>query len=248
MKIGIIIEARTNSSRLPQKTIRELIPGVPMVLCLIHRLRPAEVDEIILATTTNPGDDILCQWAEAQGIKCFRGSESNVLERVYLAAKKFDINTIIEITADNVLVDYRIVDEFVAVFKNSYPKYDFVGNYKTSYPRGIVVYVFKMQSLQTIYETSEDEEDKEHVSISLYTSSKFKALNIPAPPQYQYPHFRLTVDTIEDFKVIQHIFKNLYPQHGFLFSLDQIIDYLKQHPKILEINSGVKQKTPRRLH
>ena len=87
MKIVATIEARTGSSRLPGKVTRP-IAGKPMLELLIERLRRASrVDSIVIATTINPGDDVLEEMAHRLGVGWFRGREEDLLDRVLNSAK-----------------------------------------------------------------------------------------------------------------------------------------------------------------
>ena len=113
MKIGFLITARLKSTRLPGK-LKLTIDDREMITWMIERLKCAPaLDEIIIATSTNPQDKDLCQIAEREGVKCFRGSELDVIERLYKASKEFDLDYVLNVTADCPLVAYYIIEEVI---------------------------------------------------------------------------------------------------------------------------------------
>lgn len=109
-----IIQARTNSVRLPNKIFYK-INGIPLIEILYKRLKKSkELDMIVIATTKNSKK--LIHFLKKKKIKYFIGSENNVLNRYYKTAKKFEADTIVRITADGVLADPKLIDEFIRKF------------------------------------------------------------------------------------------------------------------------------------
>ena len=133
MKIGLIIQARMNSSRLPGKVMLKVC-SKPLIDILIERVKKAKkVDEIIIATTTNKKDDILCEHLKNKNCQIFRGSEDNVLSRYYEASMKFNVNVIIRVTADCPLTDPELIDEMISEYLKSKPEYLFMAKLFDSY-------------------------------------------------------------------------------------------------------------------
>lgn len=239
-KVGIVIQARTGSTRLPGKILLDIM-GKPMLLHIYERLQQCkEVDNIIIATTIGKNDDLVAKLANDNNIKYFRGSEDNVLERYYMAAKEYSLDIVIRITADCPVIDPIIIDEMVRIFKRK--DYTVVSNagYETfrTFPRGLDAEIFKFSILEEAYNNATETYEKEHVTPYLYDNYKniyyYKSKNNNA-------EFRWTVDTKEDFKLITEIYKNLYTgKHNFYY--DDIIELMLKKPELKEINKDIKQK------
>lgn len=244
MKTGAIIEARMTSTRLPGKIMLPVVGKAALEL-LIERLRQCqEISEIIIATTVNHCDDVIVDLGKKAGVKTFRGSEHDVLERVYFAAKEFGIDTIVEITSDCSLVDPDLISESIRVFKEG--RYDYVSNViKRTYPRGLDVQTFKTSVLEDVHRTANDPVDREHVALHIYEHpEKYRLQNFSASPELSMPEQRLTLDTPEDYFVIRSVFEALYPVSKSFRYVD-IYNFLKQNPQIAAINAGIHQKKAR---
>ena len=115
--INATIEVRMTSSRLPGKVMMSA-SGLSMLEILIRRISCSKhIDNIIVATTVNQQDDPIIRYCQANEIKYFRGSEENVLERVYNAGKLFGTDTLVQITGDCPLIDFKLVDEVIEIFQ-----------------------------------------------------------------------------------------------------------------------------------
>ena len=166
MKIVATIEARMTSSRLPGKVLMPIM-GKPMLAYLIERLKRSRVDEIVVATTDRPTDDLIEQLATNLGVGCFRGSEEDVLGRVLLAAKSVGADVIVEITGDCPLIDPDIVDQVLDVYLSQ--QVDYASNtLKRTYPRGLDVQVFSTNLLDEVNILTSDPIDHENVSLYIY--------------------------------------------------------------------------------
>ena len=147
MKIVSIIQARMGSSRFPGK-VMALLNNKPMIGQLINQISfSSKLDDIILATTNDPIDDVLTEYVTSLGFKVFRGSENNVLSRYYNAAKSADADIIIRNTGDNPLVDPTIIDKLIQILITK--KYDYVSNnLERSFPRGYDSEVLTLESIK----------------------------------------------------------------------------------------------------
>lgn len=239
MTVNISIEARMTSSRLPGKVLKP-INNKPNLEIMIQRVKKAKlVDNIIVATTTNKTDDIIVQWCIENNIDYFRGSENNVFDRVLKTHQHFNSDIIVELTGDCPLLDPMLIDEAISIYLNN--SYDYILNdLETTYPVGMGVQVY---SLATLLSVSTDREltyeDKEHVSPYLYTSGKYNIYNIKAPQELTMPELSVTLDTQEDFELIQTICSSF---DNFDFSLKEIIAYAKNNLEILNINKDIQRK------
>ena len=140
-KIGITIEARMGSSRLPGKTLK-LLAGKPMLERIIERLKRVKLaDQIIVATTTSPDDLPIVDLAKKLGVGYYQGDEEDVLDRVLQAAKKYGIDIIVETCGDCPVIDPQLLDLEIATFLNN--DYDYVGcHLKKTWPIGIDAKLF----------------------------------------------------------------------------------------------------------
>lgn len=243
MRVGAIIEARTNSSRLPNKVMMDLC-GKPVIKRIFERLKKIKfLDEIIVATTDSKHDDEFCFMLKQQRIKFFRGSEDNVLKRVLDTAKKYKIDLILEVWGDCPLFDPEINSKLIKIFKEN--NYDFVGcNIEKNFPIGVDGMVFPTKILEQISKRKLTNNDLEHVSVYIYKNPrKFRIFNYsPSNKKLKRPEIRLTLDYFEDYLLIKKIYQHFIKKHNF--TLEKIIDFLDQNPKIKNINSHIKQINP----
>ena len=175
--------------------------------------------------------------------KYFRGSEENVLNRYYNAAKKFDIDPIVRITSDCPLIDPFVIDEIINFYeKNQYKMVTNAGPYeeKRTFPRGFDVEVFSFSLLEQAYENAEENYQKEHVTPYIYENHDDK-IHFYQNEKGDYSNLRLTVDTPEDFKLIKKIYDNLYEGKHNFYS-EEIIEFLNKNPELININKKVTQK------
>lgn len=244
MNYQAIIEARMTSTRLPGKVVLPIL-GRPVLSHLIERLQQCQkLDGVVIATTTNKTDDVLEELAFNSGVGCFRGSEEDVLERVLLAAKKNAVDVIVEITGDCPLVDPSIVDELIGIHEQG--AYDYVSNnMRRTYPRGLDTQVFSTEVLAKVADLTDDPVDHEHVSLYIYEHPEiFSLFNLDSGLDEQWWDLRLTLDTREDYELINKIFTTLYPSNP-KFGMQDILIQMKMNPEWININQHVEQKKVR---
>lgn len=234
--INATIEVRMTSSRLPGKPMMKA-SGLSMLEILIKRLSCSKhIDNLIVATTVNYQDDEIANYCLANNIKCYRGSENNVLQRVYDAGKAFDTDTLVQITGDCPLIDPVLVDELIDIFLNNYPQTRFVSNTgpEISMPWGFDAQVYKLEELGEIIRNSPTEADKEHVSQRFYNPDNFDIYN---PVIHKYsgsrnrPELRVTLDYKEDYQLIKSIIEDFGIENICSYGIDDIIDWLDRHPE-----------------
>lgn len=243
MKIVSTIEARMGSTRLPGKTLAPII-GRPMLELLVERLkRVKQIDEIVVATTVKPEDDVIEELANRLEVGCFRGSSEDVLERVLKAAQKFQADLIVEMTGDCPLLDVEIVEQVVSLFLSG--NYDYVSNtLKRTYPRGLDTQVFPTWVLAEVAEITQRPADRENVSLYIYEHpEQYKLGNLVAPSEIYWPDLRLTVDTKEDLALVCEIYERIYPEKPY-FSLQDVVKLLNTHPELIS-NAHIQQKPVR---
>ena len=227
-----------NSSRLPGKVLADAA-GAPMLSRMIDRIsRVSCIDEIVIATTTNTTDDQLQELANRCGVRCFRGSEHDVMGRVLGAARSVGADTIVELTGDCPVIDPAIIEEVITKYRTT--GVDYCANVlERTYPLGMDTQVFATEVLQDAYSRTDDPTDREHVSLFIYRNPALYSLrNIPAPTAYHNPEIRLTLDTQEDLVLLQWIFTELLPKHPE-FTLADILDLLRSNPEMAKVNASV---------
>jgi len=235
LKNLIIICARTNASRFPQKSLKKL-NGMYLIENIIYSMKFSKLaNDIVLATTKNKEDDILEKIANKNKIKCFRGSEQNVLERMYQCSKKFNADYIVRITGDNPLQDPYLIDSALKIANKK--KCDYVTNTLTpTFPLGYPIEIINFKTLEKIYRNKKDKNSKEHITYDLCTNPKdYYVEEIFAPKKLDRPSWRLTVDYPEDLKLIKIIYKNLFKTKKIIKYKDVIL-YLDNNPNLLNIN------------
>ena len=235
--IGAIIQARMGANRLPGKPLM-LIKGKPMLWYLVERLRHSElVDKIIIATTSNPKDKTILNFANENSIPVMCGSEDDVLDRFYEAAKKIKADIIVRVTADCPLLDPKVVDEVIAVYLEG--DYDYVTNTLLyTFPDGLDVEVFSFNALKRAHIEAKSKIEREHVTPYIRNSGLFKLKNVvnksPVPTNLS----RWCVDEERDFRFVKTIYEYLYKE-GKLFYMKDVMSLLKKYPQIQQINSGI---------
>ena len=243
INVSVIIQARSGSTRLPGKIFKEL-SGQPILWHVYNRIKHSLlVNQIIIATTDQPEDDQVEIFCASNNIPFYRGSVNDVLSRYYEAAKKYNAVIIIRITSDCPVIDPVIIDkmisEYFRISKNE--NLDYMSNsIIRTFPRGLDVEIFSFDVLEKAYNEAKLQYEREHVTPYIYQHPElFGIKNFTNEKDYSY--HRWTVDTIEDFKLIEAIYNELYNQKN-IFLFDDILELFEKEPELLEINKEVKQK------
>lgn len=245
MNIVCIIQARTTSSRLPNKVLLNLpYNGDKTVLeQVINRVKKSKyINKIIVATTTNKTDDkieILCKNLQ---INCFRGSEDNVLSRYYEAATKYGTDLIVRITSDCPCIDPEILDELIEKHLNE--KNDYTSNSLVrTFPHGLDCEIFLYKVLKEAYENAKERFEFEHVTPYVYkiNKNKYKIGQLLLNKNKEYSKIRITLDTKEDYILLCEVYDNLYSNNKY-FSCEDIINLFEEKKWLYLINNSIEQK------
>jgi spore coat polysaccharide biosynthesis protein SpsF len=234
------IEARMTSSRLPGKVLMEY-DGRSMLELMVNRVRQVkEIRRIVVATTINESDQEIVDEARRLGVDYFRGSENDVLERVIGAAEKFSASTIVALTGDCPLIDPNLIQECIDTFAMKEP--DYLSNALIrSYPDGMDVQVLRLSALKKSSAITNDRVEREHVTLHITRNPNIFTLhNVLAPLNLTWPDLGLTLDEIDDFQFISEILSNFSPRNDF--SCAEIIEFLRENPSLIKINSRVVRK------
>lgn len=225
------VEARMGSSRLPGKVLAPLC-GVPVLEHIVRRLRRSRhLEEICVATTTEPADDAVAALAARLGAACYRGSVDDVLDRVLRAGRACRADLLVEITGDCAVIDPTVVDRVIDAYLDG--GYDYVSNViRLTYPPGIDAQVYRLALLEQVAALTQDPEDREHVTTYIYRHpDRFRCLNVEAPPGLTRPTLRLMVDYPEDLEFIRRIYEALYPRNP-AFGLADILGLVDREPEL----------------
>jgi spore coat polysaccharide biosynthesis protein SpsF len=235
-----IIQARTGSSRLPNK-IFKLIEGKPLIYHITERVKRAQLlDKVIIATTNNSSDNSVEDWCNENNIAIYRGNENDVLNRYYNAAKAFDADVVVRITCDDPFKDPEIIDEVLNCFLQN--ECDFASNNNPpTYPEGLDVEVMSFKTLETMEQNATTEFEREHVTQYVYRNpGLFKIGNHPYFTNLS--QLRWTIDTDNDLEMARKVYAQLYPKSPF-FSFKDVLELTEQQPEITAINQNEKRST-----
>jgi len=229
-----IVQARMGSTRLPGKILKPLV-GKPALWHLITRLGYSKcLKDIVVATTVNSEDDIVINFCRENHFKWYRGSEEDVLDRYYQAAKAFRADPVVRITADCPAIDPTIADEVIdGYFKGNFDVYSLGGEF----PDGLDCGLFSFWVLEDTWKHAVLPSEREHVGTYMKKHpdkyrlghlEKFKGLG----------HHRWTLDEEADLRFLQTVFDRLY-EPGKIFLTHEILDLLEAEPQLMEINAGI---------
>lgn len=237
MKVVVVIQARMGSSRLPGKILMPLGEQTTLHYVTERCKQIKGVADVIVATSTLEKDNQVEQWCLENQIHCFRGSETNVLQRYMEAVQDIKPDYILRVTADCPFVDYELASELVEKLNNT--SVDII-DLQGELPRGLAVEAISYRALQYIAEHAHAERHYEHVTYYAYEyKNEFKRAVYEVSKANQQPQLRITLDTKEDYEVLSKIashFKNP------LVSSSDVIGFLLKNPQIAQINRDIVQK------
>jgi len=233
-KVGIIIQARMASTRLPKKIMINLADK-PVLWHVVERCKKTRVDKVIIATSTNNENDKIEEFCIENGYDFFRGSEEDVLNRYFEAAKKFELDIVIRITSDCPLIDPETINNSLEEFKQK--NIDYLGNLsKRSFPRGLDVEVFSFSALEKANALAKEKPYREHVTAFIYSHPElFNIGEIIVDGKLNRPDLRLCIDTHEDLTLLKSIYDVFY-KSGKIVPIEGVIDFLDKNPELARIN------------
>ena len=231
MKVGYLITGRLKSTRLPRKLLLN-VKGKSILSHMIDRLKLAKnVDEIVICTSVNKQDKPLGSLAKENNVDCFFGDPDDVLGRLLGAADEFNLDYILNITADCPFVDPEYADMIVEKFLET--DSDLIRQFDL--PHGVFSYGIKVDALREVVNIK-DSSDTEVWGRYFTDTGLFKVMDLEVPNKNHIrPGLRMTLDYPEDLEFFKAIFDALYEKNK-VFSLSEILDLLDAHPEIIEIN------------
>lgn len=199
--VGIILQARMGSTRLPGKVLRRMV-GLPLLARVIHRLKQcSRAEKLILATSTGANDDPVAALGKALSTAVFRGSENDVLERYLECARDYDLNTIVRATGDNPFVDPQEADRLIEFFLENDISYacNFPA-FKGGLPIGTGLEIFSREALEESDCKGKSPHHREHVNEYIQENpQRFRRAIPTTPSEKTAPALSFTVDTPEQF-------------------------------------------------
>tara|TARA_B100001175_G_C19429162_1_gene600248 strand:- start:391 stop:1125 length:735 start_codon:yes stop_codon:yes gene_type:complete len=244
MKIGIIVQTRMGSTRLPGKVLMEADTKNLMLDYSINQLKSCEnFDNLIIATTNLERDNKIEEHCKSIQIEFFRGDEKDVLGRHYLCAKKYSLTHIVRIPSDKPLIDPKIVDMIIEFFIKN--EFDYVANFQvyeennslkfnSTYPSGTEVEMFSFEALENAWKNAKNNDEREHVTPYIYLNPEKFRIKIITQKQ-DLSHFRWSLDYETDLLVIREIIKNVDNRP---ILMNDIINFLEKNPKIKNMNNN----------
>jgi spore coat polysaccharide biosynthesis protein SpsF (cytidylyltransferase family) len=236
MNIVVIIQARVGSTRLPGKIMKKIL-GKTVLIHDLDRIKEMKtINKIVVATTDLEEDDIIVKAVKGydRNIGTYRGSESDVLDRYYKAAKEFNATVIVRITSDCPLIDPNVSDLVVEAFLKNDCDYC-CNTLPRTFPHGLDTEVFSLDALERVWEEAKIPYEREHVTPYIREdTNKFRRINVKNNDDLT--HLRWTLDYQEDFEFITEIYKRIYPKKK-IFYMQDILNVLHAEHWLVELNS-----------
>jgi spore coat polysaccharide biosynthesis protein SpsF len=237
-RIVAIVQARTGSTRLPGKVLLPLL-GEPILTRVMRRAsRARTLDDVVVATTDAPADDVIEALAEREGWPITRGSEADLLDRYATAAREHGADVVVRITSDCPLIDPEVVDATVRAFADGDVDYASNSLDPRTWPRGLDVEVVSRDALETAWREDRDPAWREHATPYLYRHpERFRLRRVPAASDLSA--HRWCVDTPEDYELVGRIYEELGDDR---FGWREALAVVEAHPGWADINRHVEQK------
>jgi len=236
MNIIAIVQARMGSTRLPGKVLLNL-EDKTVLEHVVERIRSSKyVDDIVVATTISKDDLRIVELCANLRISVYCGSEDDVLDRYYQAAKLFKADNVVRITSDCPVIDPKIIDDAITLHSKNDVNYT-SNTLKETYPDGQDVEVFTFTSLRTAWKDAKLASEREHVTPYIRNNPDiFKHASLEYKEDFSQK--RWTLDNAEDLEFLRLIYKYLYNKNP-LFNMDDILALIDEKPEIEKINQHI---------
>jgi len=230
-----IVQARMGSTRLPGKVLKQVC-GRTLLEHQMERMRRARsLAEVVVATSTSPGDDTVEDVLRSRGLAVWRGPEQDVLARYAGAATAFGADPVVRMTMDCPLIDPKVIDQVVGTYLAG--GFDLVANnLEPTFPHGLDLEVFSLSALETADREAATPFEREHVTPFIRDRpERFRLGNVRSPRDLH--HLRWTVDYPEDLELVRIVYEELY-RDGESFTTEEILALLERRPEITSINAS----------
>lgn len=240
MRVVAIIQARMGSTRLPGKVLKD-IAGKTMLARVIERVQLVQgLDEIVVATTWDSKDDLVVTESRQLGIATYRGSEHDVLDRYYQAAKTYQADVVVRITSDCPLIDPKVISKVLTNFHSSHA--DYASNFiERTYPRGLEAEAMSFSALMRAWSEATRDYERTHVTPYIYLNpEQFVLESVVSDLGARFSSLRWTLDTAEDLEFVRQVYTKFDGAPPLSWS--ELAAELVKYPDLLQINAHVQQK------
>lgn len=231
-----IIQARTGARRLPNKVLLKLKDKTVLEHVIARVQKAKAVSETVVATTIEPQDLKIVELVSRRGVRVLCGSQNDVLDRYYQAARLLKAAHVVRITADCPVMDPSVIDLVVSQYFKS--KADYCSNaVSQTFPDGLDVEVFSFAALKKAWNNAKLTSQREHVTPYLRDHKRmFKVVSVEH--SHDLGAHRWTLDETEDYEFLKKIFDGLYAKDPF-FGMNDILRFLSSNPKFSGINADI---------
>lgn len=246
MTVAAVIQARMGSSRLPGK-VHLPLDQHPVLEHDIRRAMAADiVDDVVVATTFHRRDDLIARTAESLGAEVYRGSEDDVLGRMWQAANEVDATTVIRLTGDNPFVPPQLISETARLVATE--EFDYASNkVNRTWPIGADAEGFSFESFTHVMEVAKEPHHREHVTPYYHEhDDEFKIKNITVADVFGErslgagTELRLTLDETDDYLLFRRIYDEV--EYDNIIDIHDVVEYIDQYNLQTE-NADVNQRT-----
>lgn len=239
LQVITIIQARTTSSRLPNKVLMHACEK-PLLLLQIERIiRATSVGKVVVATTILSEDDPIVELCNDYHVTCFRGHPTDLLDRHYQCAKEMQGDVVVKIPSDCPLIDPTIIDSVLQYYLKNHSYFDYVSNlHPATFPDGNDVEVMSFDALEVAWKEATRDFEREHTTPFIWENQdRFRIGSVFCPMGQDLSFkYRWTLDYIEDYMLIKEIFSHLYLTNSS-FGMNDIIQLMEAEPYLLNYNS-----------
>jgi spore coat polysaccharide biosynthesis protein SpsF len=241
LRIVAVIQARMGSTRLPGKVLKP-IAGKPLLWHIVHRLKRSQfIEQIAIATSTNPRDDAIVEWAKENDVICIRGPEDNVLARFARAAELLDADVIVRVSSDAPFIDAGFVDHLVTSLLEQDGDYVLLEDGAMTAHEGVDPFTRRALD-KLMMDAPNDPAAREHVTGYFKLHPDFvRVARAAAYPELAREGGRLTIDTPDDLAFVEALHERLAAQAGEA-SLSDLLLLLEREPQLRVLNAHVQQK------
>ncbi|MFA5878095.1 MAG: glycosyltransferase family protein [Candidatus Staskawiczbacteria bacterium] len=239
MSLGIIIQARMESKRLPGKVYKKILGKHLLEWVILRTQKSKLIQKIVVAIPDTEKSSVLLPVIKKSKVAFYQGSSDDVLDRYIKTAEKFQIDPVVRITADCPLIDWRIIDDAIGIFKKG--NYEYLVNDVSfgGYSPGFDLDILFLETLKKIAKLTDEKRHKEHViTFPLEHPELFKIKYYKAPKNLYRQNYRLCVDEKPDLTLMRKVFGHFEPSEDF--SAQEIIEYLDENPQVADINTEIK--------
>jgi len=232
MEYLALIQARCGSSRLPGKMLLDLA-GAPVIERVVRRVSAAtRVDEVAVATSIGKENLPLIAHCAGLGVRVFAGSEDDVLDRMYQAARLFSTRYVVRVTGDCPVYDAALLDQAIASMR---PDADYLGMLSESFPDGLDIEIMTFAALERAWKEARRSSEREHVTLYIKNHPALFRLQDFACPEPGLGGLRWTLDEREDYEVLSRVYRHFGGRQDFGYR--DVLGYFAAHPQVAALNA-----------